>query len=1149
MTLPELLRELEYRGVDLRVRGDSRLILSGAVSILPEAVLARVGELKPAILDLVAAGHEADAEPRSAAEGALYLASYGQSRLAFLDQLDPGSTAYNVTASVILRGPCDTAHLSRALCAVAAAHPALRTRLARIDGVDISVVGLNATLALSVYDLSDMPAMRRSQALIALKEEVARSRFEIERAPLVAWALARLDPGHHELVVALHHYIGDGWSLVRALREAANVARGARDPDSAPCTGVGSYPDYARRQRVVCRTPEAAAALAAWRARLDGFDRPFPFPCDRAALAASGVHAGGRHTFAPDPDLEQRLRARAAALRCTLGTLLTGIFALTLARTSGAERFLIGMAASDRPGKIFEETFGFFVNWLPLRIDLAHHPSIAAFISDLHRERLSALDDTHLPFDRIVSAAGCERRADRHPLFQFMFVSHVPARGVRTGNLGVSIEPLFGGAVKLDLTMFFTDARDAVAVEAGASGIYLEIEYARALFDAQTITRFSEMFLAIAETAAANPTAPAIPEPASHRRCAVARGVRIDHDPSPLFAIARAIGRAPNAVAARARHEPGGTRTFGEIGAEAAGVVEALARAGIGDGHRVCALHARGTRAIAAMLGTMLSGAVYVPLDPAHPDARLATILGLSRPAAILACPRSCARAERLAGGLPVLIPAPSTDGAATLWERRLSRIAGSNPAYLLFTSGSTGWPKGVLGAHGPLANFCGWLARYLDLSAADVVPCKMSPAFDASFREGMGALVGGARLALLSDEDAADTAKLIAALQRDGATVLHGTPTLYRDFFAVLEEMRPGGHFPELLPALRAVMLGGETLDAALAAAHARLMPNCALHNVYGPTECTIDVTAYEVGQVTDEPEIPIGGPIQNVTISVLGTDRRPLPLGDEGEIAIAGGALGLGYWPAPDKGETARFAAAREIGLEGEGPVFLTGDYGILRPDGTLLFRGRRDRQVQVGGVRIELDEIEAALLGLDDVAQAAVLHRAGPGGAHVVAFIERRPGCAPRGPQGWRVALARRLPAAMVPATIEERERLPRLASGKIDRGALASAPAAEPTAAVLEREARLVLDLMRELLSAKRVSPTTSFFAQGGHSLNAVRLVARANRALGRSLTIKEFFADPTAIGFGRRLAQAPVEAGASSTASPVRALRPRRPLHG
>jgi amino acid adenylation domain-containing protein len=720
-----------------------------------------------------------------------------------------------------------------------------------------------------------------------------------------------------------------------------------------------------------------------------------------------------------------------------------------------------------------------------------------------------------------------------------MFVSHVPARGVRTGNLGASIEPLFGGAAKLDLTMFFTDARGAVAVEAGASSIYLEIEYACALFDAQTIAHFSETFLSIAETIAADPTAPAIPEPASDRRAGVARGVRVDHDPSPLLAVARAIERAPDAVAARARHEPEGTRTFRGIGAEAAGVADALARAGIDGGDRVCALQARGTGAIAAMLGTMLAGAVHVPLDPAHPDGRLATILGLARPAAILACPRSRSRAERLAGGVPVLTPAALEEGAAALWERSLARIAGTDPAYLLFTSGSTGRPKGVLGAHAPLANFCSWLARHLDLSADDVVPCKTSPTFDASFRESMGALAAGARLALLSDEEAADTVTLIDALQRDGATVLHATPTLYRDLVAVLEEARRASRSPDALCALRAVMLGGETL----AAAHARLMPNCALHNVYGPTECTIDVTAHEVRPPADEPEIPIGRPIQNVTISVLGANRRPLPFGEEGEIAIAGSAVGLGYWPDSDEDEARRFAAAREIGLEGEGPVFLTGDYGILRADGSLLFRGRRDRQVQVGGARVELDEIEAALLGLDDVAQAAVLHRAGPGGVHVVAFVEQRSGRAPRGPQGWRIALAARLPAAMVPAAIEERERLPRLASGKIDRGALASEPTAEPSAYVLDREARLVLGLMQELLCTKAVSPTASFFAQGGHSLNAVRLVARANRGLGRSLTIKDFFADPTAIGFGRRLAEAPVTAGATS-AGPARALRPR-----
>ncbi|KRQ04938.1 hypothetical protein AOQ71_29265 [Bradyrhizobium manausense] len=840
---------------------------------------------------------------------------------------------------------------------------------------------------------------------------------------------------------------------------------------------------------------------------------------------------------------------RAAEMRCTVGTLLTGVFAMALAKASGLKRFLIGMAASDRPEKRFEDTFGFFVNWLPLRIDLSRHETITEFLVELNRERLSALAEAHIPFDRIVSAVGCERRADRHPLFQFMFVSHVPARRVEAGNLQVSIEPLFGGAAKLDLTMFFTDADRAVAVEGRSSRMCFEIEYARRLFDSNTIIRFSETFLSIAESVAADPTTRVLTEIPDGPRYALARGVNIQCDPSPLHAIARAIERTPDAIATRAQHEWPQTRTFREIGANAVAVAEALERAGVTKGNSVCTLQSRGADTIVVLLGIMLAGAVYVPLDPAQPDQRLAAFVRLARPAAIFSCPRNRTRAERLGGGAKVLVSEASTAGASTSWASRLSRIVGTDPAYLFFTSGSSGQPKGVLGAHAPLANFCVWLASYLDLSASDVVPCKSSVAFDASFRETISTLVGGAQLALLSDEEAADSHKLLTALHREHATVLHATPTLYREILAVIEELRRDTDCPDLLRTLQGVMLGGEALDAALAALHARLLPTCVLYNVYGPTECTVDVTAHEIRSTTTEAEIPIGKPIQNVSIAILGADRRPLSVGEEGEIAIVGSAVALGYCPNLNEDEARRFTTAIDIGLEQEARVFLTGDYGILREDGSLLFRGRRDRQVQIWGMRVELDEIEAALLGLDDVAQAAVIHQKGPRGTYVVAFVEPKTGCVPRGPGGWRMDLAARLPAAMIPAVMEERERLPRLPSGKIDRGALSSVPAAERSSSYdLSPESQLVLELMQDLLGADLVSPTVSFFAQGGHSLNAVRLVARANRAFGRSLTVKEFFAHPTAVGFGQRLAEAPIRVVAAGGA-PARASRPRRPLNG
>ncbi|MER9439199.1 amino acid adenylation domain-containing protein [Mesorhizobium sp. M0618] len=1147
MTLPEVLASLENHGVDLRVRGDCGLVLTGAIAELPSEVVGRVRDLKPVIVDLIAAAEDDAAELPHKAEGTLYLASYGQSRLAFIDRLDPLSTAYNVTATVVVTGRCETGRLARAFSEVANSHPASRTCLARIDDVDVSVVGRRAALDLPVCDLSDLPEPSRSHTLRALRDAISRTRFDLERPPLVSWTLVRLSSEHHELVVALHHYACDGWSLVRSLRAASALLTGDRNGVvSAPCTGPGSYADYARRQRAACRTSAAKVSLEAWRARLEGFCHPIQFPFESRRQREVGGSAGGRLAFGLDLELGRCLRSRAVSLRCTIGTLLTGVFALTLARTSGTDRFVIGMAASDRPDKSFEDTFGFFVNWLPLRVDFSHSPTFAAFLADFHQERLSALADVHIPFDQIVQALGGERRVDKHPLFQFMFVSHVPARGVRMGELTASIDPLFSGSAKLDLTMFFTDARGGLAVADGDGDIHLEIEYASVLFDAATIEGFAQTFLEIATELAADPTRP-IAVRAQVDRGAIAHGARVAHGRSPLLDIASVAKRTPEAPALQGSGE---TWTYRRLCSAAARVAEDLARLDIGKGDRVCALQARGPEAIAGMLGSMLVGAVFTPFDISNPDARLNSILAQARPGAILASDQLRGRAQRLAGNVPVLVPAGLADDAAAAWDRRLAHLQEGDAAYLLFTSGSTGRPKGVLGGHAQLANFCDWLGRYLALTCEDVILCKTSPSFDASFRETIAPLAVGARLEIVEDAEAADTAALLRALHRSGATVLHATPTLQRDLLLVIEQVRRECLPEGALPALRVVMCGGENLDATLAADHSRLLPHCALYNVYGPTECTVDVTAQDVRVGQAASVVPIGWPIQNVSLAILDEHLCPVPAGREGEIAIAGRAVGLGYWPDPTDATAPKrqcFWPARQLGFEVDTDAFLTGDYGVLQPDGSILFRGRRDRQVQIGGLRTELDEIENVLLGVDHVAQAAVLHRAGQGPGHLIAFVEPRPGHSPLGADDLRAALLERLPVAMIPATIVVRERLPRLVTGKIDRKALEITSLIEPNPVVLSPQEQAVLRLMQELLGDITVSPSTSFFAQGGHSLNAVRFVARANREFGRSLTIKDFFANPTVIGFARRLASAPLVGELDMAVS--RAQRPRHVPNG
>lgn len=1145
MTLADLLDSLEAYSVQLLARGEHSLVLAGAVNELPPDLIDEVNRHKMAILELLSTpGTPTSSESPPGMEGTVYLASHGQSRLAFLDRLEPHSTAYNVSASILISGPCRSEDLAATITQVTATHPASRTRLARVNDVNLSVVTCHAPLIeLPVIDLSLLPPSNREQALERVREEVAQTHFDLERLPLYNLRLVRLSPERHELVAALHHYICDGWSLVRALREVAALYTGHLSTvRRLPVKGAGSYAEYARQQRATCRTPAVEHSLVRWRERLQAFQNPIQFP-PSVAQASPDRGSGARLTFTLNAELEHRLRSLANSLRCTLATALTGIFALTLARMSRSGKFLIGMAASDRPHSDFEETVGFFVNWLPLRVDLSNNPDFATFLADLHLERMTAFADVHIPFDEIVRAAGHERKAERHPLFQFMFVSHVPARGVRFGDLKAQVNPLFSGASKLDLTMFFTDARRALSV-VGSGQVHLEIEYAAGLFDKSTIERFIHNFLDIAQHSTLNPSG----KPVWLKPQASTTRPAFSHSISPLIDIANAIANNPDLPAVSFH---GQTWTYRQLAAFASLVAHDLAKNGLHPGDRVCVLCARGPALVGAMLAAMLSGGIFTPLDAGNPDSRLKLIVDQAAPSIFLASDDLVDRARLLAGEHRVMnLSQIHPNNASASWDHWLTGIQRGSPAYLLFTSGSTGRPKGVLGGHFQLANFCSWLSRYLELGTGDKVLGKTSFAFDASFRETITPLTVGASIELAGDCEALDSMALLRIIATHGVTVLHATPTLYRDLLLVLEQAQREGLAGQAPTGLRSVMCGGETMDRELSTEHFRLLPTCRLYNLYGPTECTVDVTAYEVSAQDSGVLLPVGQPIQNTSIIIVDPERRPVGAGEEGEIVILGHGVGPGYWgdaKPRDKNMPDGFIPARELGLDIAGDAFLSGDYGVLREDGVIEFRGRKDRQIQLGGVRIELDEVEAALLRIDSVGQAALSYRRDRPPGHIVAFVELKAGRPSPDIAGWRETLSQYLPAVMIPSSFEVLDRLPRLVTGKIDRDALAQIATADTEEGELGMEAKVIVSLMCELLGRRDVSPHISFFAQGGHSLNAVRLVARANHKFSRSLTIKDFFTDPTAIGFARRITSTP-DVGARELPM-VRTPRPRRTLDG
>lgn len=743
MSLGDLLSALAEHGVQLSVRGDA-LVLTGFLDALPGRLLAEVRARKADILQLRASSSGEDVEGS-------YPASFGQARLAFLHNLRPASAAYNVAASLHIRGGCDLAALVQALNWLIRRHEALRTFLGGSDGRFLARVAPNLGYAIPQVDLSGVPPGAAARELERLRLAIASTGFNLRSAPL--WRCLLVHMGDDlELVVALHHFIADGWSIARALREIAAAyasARTGREP-SLPAPRA-RYGDYARWLSRELDSPRGQAALAWWRETLAGFDAPLAFPTSLSRPAVLSDR-GDRISWSLDAATTGALRRFAAERRTTVAAVLSAVHAALLYRFSRSPRFLVGVAVSNRPSEEFQDVFGFFVNWLPVPVDFSRPLLFEAFLAQWSASRLAALHHQDTPFDAIARVMRCEADLARHPLFQHMVVSHVPARRVRFGDLAVSVEPLSTRSSKLDMVLFVTDSAGAVPIE-GSGEVLLEIEYSTDLFERPTVEALGDAFVALLGSALETPDRPVdalavLPPALIAQLRSVAQGPVGSRLASPLHLVRASVSRSPEATAII---QGGEAVSYARLAARVAGIAQVLRDHGVIHGDRVAVLLPRTPDLLAALLGVMMCGACFVPLDAALPPARLSQMVDDAEPSVLLTTGGGEATWLAGSGQRQLRVEDLPRDGGDGPW-RWIDGLDAGDIAYLLYTSGSTGRPKGVLGAHGPLASFVEWLNAYLGSRPIDRVLCKTPLGFDASLREIMAPLAAGATLVLAGE-------------------------------------------------------------------------------------------------------------------------------------------------------------------------------------------------------------------------------------------------------------------------------------------------------------------------------------------------------------------------------------------------------------
>jgi myxalamid-type nonribosomal peptide synthetase MxaA len=1084
------------------------------------ALLARLarGEAPPARA-------ERSAIPRRPA-GAEVPLSFAQQRVWFIDQLDPESAAYNMSAALRLEGALDRHALERSFDEILRRHEVLRTTYAAAEGLPVQVIQPRLAANLPVTDLSTLPAGERGEALRRLADDEARRPFDLSRGPMLRTSLLRLADRDHVLLLTLSHSVADAWSVGVLVRELTALY-------AACCQGLPSplpelpiqYADFALWQRQTLTGETLERQLAFWRGQLAGAPPLLELPADRPRPSVQSFRGATLPVAIPRTEVEP-VKALCQAEGATLFMALLATFQLALHRYSGQPEIVVGTPVANRGRVELEGLIGFFANTLALRTSLAGDPSFRELLGRVRTVARGALAHHDLPFERLVEELQPERDLAYTPLFQTMFVlQNAPMPELEMAGLTVRQMELDTATAKFDLTLNLAEDEEGSLVG--------WIEYATDLFDRDRIARLAGHFRTLLAEAAAVPerrlSELEILTLAERRQIAewndTARPVAPGLTLHGLFAAQART--TPDAPALTFRGE---TMTYAELERRSNQLARHLRRLGVGPEVLAGVAIDRGIEMLVGIYGILKAGGAYIPLDPGYPAERLGFMLEDSRVPVLLT--RS--------GLLPGLPPADARTVLLDADWATIDRESGDelppaagpeNLVYAIYTSGSTGRPKGALNTHGAVVNRLLWMQDAYGLTSEDRVLQKTPYSFDVSVWELFWPLLTGARLVIAEPGGHLDNAYLARLIQDEGITVLHFVPSMLQLF---LEEPEAGA-----CASLRQVVCSGEALPAALAERFFARLPQAALDNLYGPTEAAIDVTFWACEPGSSRPSVPIGRPIANLNIHLVDRGLAPVPVGVPGELLIGGLGLGRGYLRRPDL--TADRFIPDPFGVEPGRRLYRTGDLARWLPDGTIEYLGRLDFQVKVRGVRIELGEIEAALLREPAVREAVVTADAKHGSdARLVAYVISRGETAPD-PAGLRATLSRTLPDAMIPAVFVILESLPLNANGKVDRKALPSPDRAgeQAPAFVAPRNAdeETLAGIWLEILGLPRVGVHDDFFALGGHSLAATRLLHALRRAFGVDLPLRSLFRRPTIAGLAAEIAAAR-EGGVAGGGLPV-----------
>lgn len=1051
--------------------------------------------------------------------------------------MDPGNIGYNLPVAIRLKGTLDEAALEKSLQEILNRHDVLRTRFVTLNEELFQEVLPHLDLQLRKLDLSHMPEVKREEEVEKEAREEAEGGFDLERGPLFRVALLRLSQQEHALLITMHHAVSDGWSTGVLLAEliALYSAFSRLQPSPLPALPL-QYADFAESQRQSLTSEILQEQLNFWRTQLKNLPPPLELPTDRPE-PLTRTYRGNSHRFLIGPDVTAKLRSRARENKASMFMVLLTAWQILLYRYSSQSDILIGTAAANRNRLQLEKLIGLFVNTLVLRFDLSGDPDFSEVLRRTREVSLAAQEHSALPFEKLVAELAPSRKSSDKPFFKVMFnwlnlpVAKVELAGLQWEHLEQTIT-----VNRFDLMLTIFEGKDELP------GLF---EYSLDLFDEPTIARFADHFKTLLANIAINPNQKISElgymtgEELRHVFEYSGATTEYPRDSSVCQLIEEQAQRTPGAVALVFEDQE---LTYAQLNGKANQLAHRLQNHGVQIEDRVAIYMERSAEAIIALLAILKSGGAYVAIDPAYPPDRIAFILNATNARLVITQenltthlpPEAAATTVCIDRDWPVIERASSSDLKLP--------ISADNLAYIAYTSGSTGMPKGAAIVHRAIVRLVRG-SSYARLGPQESIVQFAPIAFDASTFEIWGCLLNGGRL-VVAPGGVTGVEHLGAVLRQNRITTAWLTAGLFH--WMVDHQLSDLCAVPQL-------MAGGDVLSPTHVMKFlAEAGDQAVLINGYGPTENTTFTCCHPVKKADRfTASVPVGPPIANTRVYVLDPQMNPVPVGVPGELFIGGDGLARCYWEAADL-TAEKFVPDPYSARAGE-RLYRSGDRMRWLPNGILEFLGRMDNQIKIRGYRVELGEIESVLNSYPKIREAVVLAaEESSGDKSLVAYFSIRPPNEVTSEE-LRQHLRTKLPEYMVPPTLVLVTEFPMTVVGKVDRKALAALGVDElqrtvstPPRTTTEM---VIAQIWSDVLGRKTIGIEDDFFELGGHSLLAAQITLRIGDAFQiDDFPLSQLFESPTvaglAVALGKRYDPETLEA-ISQTILEIQNLNPEQ----